>query len=142
MRKLKNTVLSLSELVPLSGSPSSSLATPEDERDWIPTQRPDRVSSGPNDDVARSRTSQFSLLPNSTVGLTHTGFVSFQAFHRPASSGSSHITVISSFSLALAFVLPVTPQPQIVSLAVGVDDVNFNSPNVNRALRNSRTIRQ
>ena len=39
------------ELVPLSGSPSSSLATPEDERDWIPTQGPDRVSSGSNDEV-------------------------------------------------------------------------------------------
>jgi hypothetical protein len=31
------------------------------------------------------------------------------------------------FSLALVFVLPVTPQSQIISLAVGVDDFNFKS---------------
>jgi hypothetical protein len=138
----------IDELVPLSGSPSSSLAKPEDERDWIPTQGPDRVSSGSGDEVVtlesgaaspvdiilvdethsasvvhhndvgsdrensiptyailprtpsinfhshhhkhspkvRSRTSQFSLLPNSTVSSTHTGFTSFQSFHKPASS--------------------------------------------------------
>jgi Ras-related protein Rab-7A len=35
---------------------------------------------------ARSRTLQFSLLPNSTVSSTHTGFTSFQFFHTPASS--------------------------------------------------------
>jgi len=42
----------------------------------------------------------------------------------------------STFSLALAFVLriPVTPQSQIVSLAVGVDDVNVNGLNINRAI--------
>ena len=40
----------IDELVPLSGSPSS-LATPEDERDWIPTQGPDRVSSESDDEV-------------------------------------------------------------------------------------------
>ena len=34
---------------------------------------------------ARSRTSQFSLMP-STVGSAHTGFTSFQSFHTPASS--------------------------------------------------------
>ena len=140
----------IDELVPLSGSPSSSLATPEDERDWIPTQGPDRVSddevvahdsgslesgaASPVDIIlvdetqtasvvrhndvgldggnstptfaipprtpsidfhnhrhkhslkARSRTSQFNLLPNSTVSSTHTGFTSFQSFHTPASS--------------------------------------------------------
>ncbi|KAF8502813.1 hypothetical protein F5888DRAFT_1667366 [Russula emetica] len=134
----------IDELVPLSGSASSSLATPEDERDWIPTQGPDRVSSGSDDEVAvhdngslesgagspvniilvdethsasvvhhndfgsdrensiptftipprtpsidfhrRSRTSQFSLMPNSTVSSTRTGFTSFQSFHTPASS--------------------------------------------------------
>jgi Ras-related protein Rab-7A len=143
----------IDELVPLSGSPSSSLATPEDEGDWIPTQGPDRVSSGSDDEVAvhddgslesgaaspvdiilvdethsasvvhhndvgsdrensiptftipprtpsidfhshhhkhspkgRSRTSQFSLMPNSTVSSTRTGFTSFQSFHTPASS--------------------------------------------------------
>ena len=42
----------IDELVPLSGSPSSSLATPEDERDWIPTQQgPDRFSSGSDNEV-------------------------------------------------------------------------------------------
>ena len=41
----------IDELVPLSGSPSSSLATLEDERDWIPTQGPDRVSSESDDEV-------------------------------------------------------------------------------------------
>ncbi|KAF8502932.1 hypothetical protein F5888DRAFT_1125636 [Russula emetica] len=76
MRKWENTVLSLSEarptsrlaqrgsavsegaaldfideLVPLLGSPSSCLAAPEDERDWIPTQGPDCVSSGSDDEV-------------------------------------------------------------------------------------------
>jgi Ras-related protein Rab-7A len=143
----------IDELVPLSGSPSSSLATPEDERDWILTQGPDRVSSGSDDEVvahdngslesgatspvdiilvdethsasvahhndvgsdgensirtfaipprtpsidlhshhhkhslkAPLRASQFSLLPNSTVSSTHTGFTSFQSFHTPASS--------------------------------------------------------
>ena len=35
---------------------------------------------------ARSRTSQFNLLPNSTVSSTNTGFTSFQSFHTPASS--------------------------------------------------------
>jgi hypothetical protein len=42
----------------------------------------------------RSRTLQFSLLPNSTVSSTHTGFTSFQSFHTPASSilmATSHI---------------------------------------------------
>jgi hypothetical protein len=38
-------------IVLLSGSPSSSLATPEDEGDWIPTQGPDCVSSGSDDEV-------------------------------------------------------------------------------------------
>jgi hypothetical protein len=150
----------IDELVPLSGSPSSSLATPEDERGWIPTQGPDRVSCGSDDEVvahdngslescaaipvdiilvdethsasivhhndvgsdrentiptfaipprsprtrsidlhdhhhkdslkARSRTSQFSLLPNSTVSSTHTGFTSFQSLHMPASSMPYH----------------------------------------------------
>ena len=142
----------IDELVPLSGSPSSSLATSEDERDWIPTQGPDCVS-GSNDEVvahdngslesgaaspvgiilvdethsvsvvhgndvgperensmptfaipprtssidfhghhhehslkARSRTSEFNLMPNSTVGSAHTGFTSFQSFHTPSSS--------------------------------------------------------
>jgi Ras-related protein Rab-7A len=141
------------ELVPLSGSPTSSLATPEDERDWVLTQGPDRVPGGSNDEVvahdnatlesgaaspvdiilvdethsvsivhhndvgsdrensmptfatpprtssidfhsrhhehslkARSRTSQFGLIPNSTVSSTHTGFTSFQSFHTPTSS--------------------------------------------------------
>jgi hypothetical protein len=41
----------IDELVPLSGSPSSSLATPEDERDWVTTQGPDRVSSGSDGEV-------------------------------------------------------------------------------------------
>ena len=143
----------IDELVPLSVSPSSSLATPEDERDWIPTQGSDRVYSGSAEEVvahdngslesdaaspvdiilidetlsmgviphnnvssdgenslsafaipprtpsinfdsrhhkrslkARSRTSQFNFLPNSTVSSTHTGFTSFQSFHTPASS--------------------------------------------------------
>ena len=140
----------IDELVPLSGSPSSSLATPEDERDWIPAQGHDGVSDdevvahgdeslGPDgaspvdiilvdethsasvvyhNDVgsdggnsipsfaipprtpsinlhshhhkhplkARSRASQFGLLPNSTVSSTRTGFTSFQSFHTPASS--------------------------------------------------------
>jgi hypothetical protein len=35
---------------------------------------------------ARSRTLQFSLLPNSTVSSIHTGFTSFQSFYTPASS--------------------------------------------------------
>jgi hypothetical protein len=35
---------------------------------------------------ARSRTSQISLLPNSTVTSTHTGFTSLQSVHTPASS--------------------------------------------------------
>jgi Ras-related protein Rab-7A len=39
------------ELVPLSGSPSSSLATLEDERDWVLAQGPDRVSLGSDDEV-------------------------------------------------------------------------------------------
>ncbi|KAF8502926.1 hypothetical protein F5888DRAFT_1868334 [Russula emetica] len=39
----------IEDLVPLSGSPFSSLVTPEDERDCIPTQGPDRVSSGSDD---------------------------------------------------------------------------------------------
>ena len=39
----------------------------------------------------------------------------------------------------LAFVLLVTPQSQIISLAVGIDDVNFNSLNVNRAHDKRRT---
>jgi Ras-related protein Rab-7A len=143
----------IDELVPLSGSPSSSLATQEDERGWIPTQGPDRVSRGSDDEVvahdngslescaaspvdiiladethsasvvhhndvgsdrensiptfailprirtidlhdhhhkhllkARSRTSQFSFLPHSTLSSTHTGFTSFQSLHMPASS--------------------------------------------------------
>jgi hypothetical protein len=42
----------------------------------------------------------------------------------------------------LRFVLPVTPQSQIVSLAVGVDDINLNSLSVNRAHHHSRTICQ
>jgi len=41
----------IDELVPLSGSPSSSLATPEDEQDWIPTRGPGRVSSGSDDEI-------------------------------------------------------------------------------------------
>jgi hypothetical protein len=46
---------------------------------------------------ARSRTSQFSLLPNSTVSSTHTGFRSFQSFQTPASSlmARSHIIPIN-----------------------------------------------
>ena len=140
----------IDELVPLSRSSSSSLATPEDERDWLPTQGPssrsddevvphdngflesgtaspvdiilvdkthsasimhhndvgsDRENSIPSFAIpprtssidfhshhrkhspkARSRTSQFNLLPNSTVSSTHTGFTSFQSFHTPASS--------------------------------------------------------
>jgi hypothetical protein len=64
---------------------------------------------------------------------THSGFTSFQSFHTPASSTSDgyepyhwNRPILFSSSLALAFVLPVTPQSQIVSLAVGVDDVNLN----------------
>jgi hypothetical protein len=44
-----------------------------------------------------------------------------------------------SLSRALAFALPVTPQSQIVSFAVGVDDVSLN---VNRAHHYSRTVFQ
>ncbi len=36
----------IDELVPLSGSPASSPATPENERHWIPTRGPDHASSG------------------------------------------------------------------------------------------------
>jgi Ras-related protein Rab-7A len=41
----------IDELVPPSGSPSSSLATPEDQGDWIPRHVPDRVPSGSDDGV-------------------------------------------------------------------------------------------
>jgi hypothetical protein len=44
----------IDELVLPSESPSSSLATPEDERDWIPTQGPDPVSSGSDDEVVHT----------------------------------------------------------------------------------------
>ena len=44
----------------------------------------------------------------------------------PSRMVTSHI-ILSSFSFALAFVLPVTPQSRIVSLPVGVGDVNFTN---------------
>ena len=60
---------------------------------------------------ARTRASH-GLLPNSTVSSTHTGFTSFQSFHTPTSSISDgyepyhSAQSFSSFSLALAFILP------------------------------------
>lgn len=70
--------------------------------------------------LLRSWTSQPSLLLNSTTSLTHT---SFTFIHTPASSirdgfMSFYQQSTSSFPLALAFMLPITPQPQIVSLTV------------------------
>lgn len=41
----------IDELVPSSGSPSSSLATPEDEGDWMPRHVLDGVPSGPDGEV-------------------------------------------------------------------------------------------
>jgi hypothetical protein len=59
----------IDELVPLLGSPSSSLATPEekDERYWIPTQGPDCVSSGSDDEVVAHNNGS---LESSPVDLT------------------------------------------------------------------------
>jgi hypothetical protein len=63
-------------------------------------------------------------------------------FHLRWLRGISFRVLLPAFSLALAFVFPITPQAQIVSLYVAIDDVNSNSINVNRACHLSRTIRQ
>ncbi|KAI0292237.1 P-loop containing nucleoside triphosphate hydrolase protein [Multifurca ochricompacta] len=92
----------IDELVPPSESRSSSPATPEDERVWLPGHVSARVASGSDDEIimhtssdptepediilSRSaRNSQFSLAPNGTMSSAHTGFTSF---HTPASSFS------------------------------------------------------
>ena len=41
----------IDKLVPLSGSPSSSLATPEDEGDWTPRQVSEHIPGGPDAEV-------------------------------------------------------------------------------------------
>jgi hypothetical protein len=81
------------------------------------------------------------------VNLTHTGFTLLpygRYFHLRWLRGISFRVLLPDFSLAfaLAFVFSITPQSQIVSLSVGIDDVNFNNINVNRACHHSRTIRQ
>ena len=62
---------------------------------------------------AGSRTSQFSPLPNSTVSSTHTGFILSKPharfLHFLWLRAVSFRPIFSSFSFALAFVLPITP---------------------------------
>jgi hypothetical protein len=61
----------IDELVLLPGSPSSSLATPEDERGWIPAQGPDRVSSESDDEVVAHDNGSLELGAASPVDIIH-----------------------------------------------------------------------
>jgi Ras-related protein Rab-7A len=80
----------------------------------------------------RSRASQFSLASNGMVCSAHTGFTSF---HTPASSFSDghepHHSALSSplsrsCSARLRHRPPRLPQPQTVSPALGVGDVDLD----------------
>lgn len=77
----------IDELVPLSGSPPRTLPTPEDEGDWIPTQRPDHVSSGADEVVVHDNRS-----PESGV-VTPVNIILMVFYHSPPRSTPIIITI-------------------------------------------------
>jgi hypothetical protein len=114
----------IDELVPLSGSPSTScLATPEDERDWVRTQGPDHVSSGYDDEVVAHDNGFLESGAASPVDVilvdeTHSASV---VYHNDV--GSDRENSIPTFSI-----LPRTPQSTSTVITINTQSKRARGP--------------
>ena len=73
-------------LAPAFGSPSSSLATPEDEGDWMPKHEPDRA---PGDEVVAHDNEPLDLGASGPVDITLADETHSTVVHNPSSTGKT-----------------------------------------------------